>query len=66
MKLLVINQFGVSRAIYNYIETFPSKNDINSMAKAGYKFRIDGKPVTKKKIEELRQQEHENNKTEES
>ena len=55
MKLLAINQFGVPKAIYHQIKVFPPKNIINSMVKAGYKFKIDGKTVTKKQIEELRQ-----------
>ena len=37
----------------NYIECIPPEEHIVSMAKAGYKFKIDGKIVTQKKIKEF-------------
>lgn len=54
MTLLTIDMFGKSKARYNNIETFPTKEEILSMAKAGYKFKIDGKIVSKNQIESIR------------
>lgn len=34
-------------------ECIPSKQAINTMLKIGYKFKIDGKALTKKQINEL-------------
>ena len=54
MTLLTIDMFGNSKARYNNIEAFPTKEEILSMAKAGYKFKIDGKTVSKNQIESIR------------
>lgn len=35
------------------ISCIPDKNQLDKMAKAGYKFKIDGKAVTKKKLEDI-------------
>jgi len=53
MNLLTVDMFGVNKAVYNEIETFPTKNEISSMSKAGYKFFLDGKKVTYKKVIEI-------------
>ena len=37
----------------DYIECIPNENHIISMAKAGYKFKIDDKAITQKKIKEF-------------
>lgn len=54
MTLLSIDMFGKPKARYNQLETFPTKEEILSMAKAGYKFKIDGKTVSKNQIESIR------------
>ena len=50
----MINKDGKSVMSTEHISCFPTKEQLSSMVKAGYKFKIDGKPVTKKKIEELK------------
>lgn len=37
-----------------YKECIPPKSEIESMYKAGYKFKIDGKSTTKKKVLEIK------------
>ena len=53
--------FNITKATYNGIETFPTKIEIGSMSKAGYKFKIDNKPVTKKNLEALLPSKQNNN-----
>ena len=54
MKFEVINDKG--KTVYYTYETkdIPNHEDMNSMIEAGYKFKIDGKAASKKKIEELK------------
>ncbi len=53
MKFEVINDKG--KVVFNTTETscLPTKTEINSMTKAGYKFKIDNKSIAKKKLEEM-------------
>ena len=53
MNLLTVDMFGTRKAIYKKIEVFPTKEEISSMSKAGYKFFLDGKKVTYKKVIEI-------------
>ena len=53
MKFEVINDKNKT-VYYTYSEkAIPCKEHLNSMSKAGYKFKIDGKIASKKKVEEL-------------
>lgn len=52
MKFEVVNQDGKTVMQTNYIECIPDKEIINSMIKNKYKFRIDDKVATIKKINE--------------
>ena len=54
MTLLTIDMFGKPKAAYKHIEVFPTKEEILSMSKAGYKFKLDGKTVSKNQIETIR------------
>lgn len=57
MNLLTVDMFGTRKAIYKEIEVFPTKEEISSMSKVGYKFYIDGKKTTCKKVIELMNKE---------
>ena len=57
MNLLIVDMFGARKAIYKKNDVFPSKEEILSMSKAGYKFYIDGKKTTCKKVIELMNKE---------
>lgn len=53
MKFEIINDKNKT-VYYTYnTECVPCKEHLASMTNAGYKFKIDGKIVSKKKIEEL-------------
>lgn len=53
MKFEVVNDKG--KVVFNTTEIscLPTKTEINSMIKAGYKFKLDNKSITKKKLEEI-------------
>lgn len=50
MKFEVINPFG--KVVYNteYEERVPDKEQIDSMLKAGYKFKLNGKNLNRKEL----------------
>ena len=50
MKFEIIND--KSKVVMNttFASCIPDKNTLNEMAKAGYKFKLDGKVATAKKI----------------
>lgn len=54
MKFEIINQEGKTVMQTEFAECIPDKEIINSMMKNKYKFKIDGKITTKKKIDETR------------
>ncbi len=54
MKFEVINQDKKVVMYCSSIECIPDEDEILSMTKAGYKFKIDGKIVSKKQIIELK------------
>ena len=49
----ILNSFGKRVFFTEYKECIPPKQQIENMSKAGYKFKIDGKNATKKKVLEL-------------
>lgn len=53
MKFEVFNDKGKRRHITYYNECIPSKEQLDAMLKAGYKIKVDGTTVTKKKLSEL-------------
>ena len=53
MKFEIVNEKGVVVFNTEYNECIPTKQQIDDMSKAGYKFKIDGKNATKKKVLEL-------------
>ena len=54
MKFEVINQNKKVIMYCSSIECIPNEDEILSMVKAGYKFKIDGKIANKKQIIELK------------
>ena len=55
MKFEVINDKNKTMYYTYEIKDIPAKEYLDSMSNAGYKFKIDGKLVSKKKVEELKQ-----------
>lgn len=55
MKFEVVNDKNKTMYYTNEIKEIPSKEYLDSMSNAGYKFKIDGKIASKKKVEELKQ-----------
>lgn len=53
MKFEVINDKGKTVYYTHKEKDIPNKEYLNSMSDAGYKFKIDGKATSKKKVEEL-------------
>lgn len=53
MKFEIINMFDKVVHTITLPERIPPKSQLNSMIKAGYKFRLDGKLLSKKKLDEL-------------
>lgn len=56
MKFKVVNREGRAVMSTEYIECIPDEEQLKSMAKVGYKFKIDEKTVSVKKIKELIQE----------
>lgn len=50
-ELKIINDRGKVVMSTKFIQCFPSKNQINSMSSNGYKFKLNGKIVNKKVLE---------------
>ena len=55
MKFEVVNDKNKTMYYTYEIEGIPTKEYLDSMSNAGYKFKIDGKIASKKKVEELKQ-----------
>ena len=53
MKFEVINEKGKTDMHTEHLCYIPTKTEIISMQRNGYKFKIDGKMATKKMIDEL-------------
>lgn len=54
MKFEIINQEDKTVMQTGYVECIPDKETIDFMIRGRYKFKIDGKIVSKKKIDEIR------------
>lgn len=54
MKFQVINDKGIGVMETHFASCMPDGAQLASMSKAGYKFKIDGKAVSIKKIKEVR------------
>lgn len=52
MKFEVINDDGTTVMFTTDVLCIPNSAQLNSMGQAGYKFKIDGKIVGRKKIDE--------------
>lgn len=50
----VLNEKGVAVMGTNSPSCIPDDNQLSSMSKAGYKFKIDGKSASVKKVKEVR------------
>lgn len=53
MQFEVINDKGVTVMRTEHKSCIPDDNQLASMAKAGYKYKIDGKTVLTKKVKEI-------------
>lgn len=53
IKFEVINDKGTAVMSTEYISCIPNDSQLTAMSKAGYKFKIDGKAVSVKKIKEF-------------
>ena len=53
MKFEIVNKYDKVVHNISLVECLPSKEQINSMLKAGYTFKLDGKILTKKKLYEF-------------
>ncbi len=53
MKFEVVNDRGVTVMNTSSISCIPNIDELTSMSKAGYKFKIDNKSVSIKKIKEV-------------
>lgn len=54
MKFQAFNDRGACVMETQYASCIPTDEQLSFMSKAGYKFKIDGKTVSAKKIKELR------------
>ena len=55
MKFEVVNDKGQVVMTTTFASCIPDKDILKSMSESGYKFRIDGKVVAKKKLLEIKQ-----------
>lgn len=53
MKFEVVNRFGKTMASYMDYSCIPEKDVLESMYKAEYRFKLDGKNISLKKAKEL-------------
>ena len=53
MVLKVYDRFGNIKCNYMDTSCFPTKSEITSMIKAEYKFKLDGKSISGKKIKDM-------------
>ena len=54
MKFEVVNSGGETVMQTEYIECIPDQTILDAMYKSGYRFKLNGKMATKKKVEETR------------
>lgn len=53
MKFEVVNNQGETVMYTFHVSCLPTLRQVKSMTKSGYKFKIDGKIVSKSKVEQL-------------
>ena len=53
MKFEVVDRNNRTVMNTSDLSCIPNKEQINSMSKAGYKFKIDGKAINKNKIQSI-------------
>lgn len=53
MLFQVINNKGIPVIRTEYISCIPDESQLSAMVKAGYKFRLDGKNISKKRVLEF-------------
>lgn len=58
-KFEVVNNNGVSFMSCYSIDLLPDDRQLTSLSRAGYKFRVDGKILSLKKIKELKENNNE-------
>lgn len=56
MKFEVVNDKNKTVMITNYIEYIPTDKELSSMYKAGYKFKLNGKAISLKKVLEIKKE----------
>lgn len=54
MKFEVINSGGETVMQTEYVECIPDQAILDAMYKSGYRFKLNGKVATKKKVEDVR------------
>lgn len=52
MKFEVVNMYGKTVMHTSQEKCIPDKNERNLLYAAGYRFKLNGKTITKKKLEE--------------
>lgn len=53
MKFEVISPFGKTVASTEYEERVPNRSQVDAMLKAGYKFKLNGKHINRKELNEF-------------
>lgn len=53
MRFEIVNDRGISVMSTVYISCIPEYDQLLSMTQAGYKFRLDGKIISKRRLKEL-------------
>lgn len=61
MLFQVINGIGIPVMSTEFASCIPDDEQLSSMYNAGYKFKLDGKTITKKKAKEIRDENTQNN-----
>ena len=56
MKFEVVNDKNKTVMTTNYIGCIPTDKELSSMYKAGYKFKLNGKAVSLKKVLEIKKE----------
>ena len=53
MKFECVNRDGRTMSSTTYMSCLPTERQIESMSNVGYKFKLDGKIISKKKVKEI-------------
>lgn len=54
MRFEIVNDKDSVVMSTNYRSCIPNSDQLSSMVKVGFKFRVDGKIMSKKRVEEMR------------